>query len=147
MRSRASADIQFDRNDDARFRLFSVHRMVELKEGGRDQVRVIVLQCSQRRILERGNCARFVGYQRDIFRNPFAAFADGVEQNRRLVAEDHKECGESFRYQRADMGDLLFQSRSELLPRMRAIRVCPSAIRCSIAARTSPSASGKTEQI
>ena len=90
--------------------------MVELKEGGRDQVRVIVLQCSQRRILERGDCARFVGYQRDIFRNPFAAFADGVKQNRHLVAEDHKECGESFRYQGADMGDLLFQSRSETVP-------------------------------
>ena len=55
MRSRASADIQFDGNDNARFCLFSVHRMVELKKSGRDQMRIVVFQSRQRRILEGGD--------------------------------------------------------------------------------------------
>lgn len=98
------------------FRLFSVHRMIKLEKGGRDKTRIIILQRCQRRILERGDSARFVGYQRDIFRDPSAALADGVEQNRRLVAENHEECGVPFRDQRAELGDFLLQSCSETVP-------------------------------
>ena len=116
MRSRASADVQFAGNNDTRFRLFSVHRMIKLEKGGRDKTSIIILQRCQRRILERGDSARFVGYQRDIFRDPSAALADGVEQNRRLVAENHEECGVPFRDQRAELGDFLLQSSSETAP-------------------------------